>query len=157
METYKHVEDGSEFISLHDCLANSIAIDEKKISFNFVDGFWITPNHPWGNPSETTRTDHSCVDFHLNGTLEDISISVFRKNILRRTIREIWTIQRLADCVNKQIAQIEFLYQFKNYNEMLFECMLHFDRRPYFCDCQIKIPTLRAVYKWNNLCPDRLW
>lgn len=157
MGVYKHIEDSGEFISLHDCLADSITFDERKISFDFTDGFWITPGHPCSSLSESARTDYSCVDFDLNSTAEDISIFVFRRNIFRHTIREIWTMQRLADCVNKQIAQLEFLYQFKSHNETLFECMLHFDRKPYLCDCQIKLHTLGAVYKWNSLCPDRLW
>ena len=157
MRTYKHIEDGSEFISLHDCYASGITIEKGKISVDFDDGFWITPNHSSNNLKETVRTDFSSVDFFLDEASTDISVSVFRKTIFNRTIREMWTIEKLMDSVKKQGARLEFLYQFKSCSETLFECWLHFDRKPYFYECQIRMPTAKAIYKWNNLCPNRVW
>ena len=155
---YKHIDTDDSSITLHDCYANRITVEKGKISFDFEEGFWITPDHKSSNLQETVRTDSSRVDFYMTeGGLEDITIFVFQKNIFRNTIREKWTIQELINLVNDGVFRLEFIGQFKSYNEILWECRLDFDKAPYSYECQMKIPTTKVIYRWNNLRPKRVW
>ena len=145
------------FICLHDCCADRILIEKGKISFDFADGFWITPDHKCSNFQEVVKTDSAKVEFFLEESFEEIIVYIFRKGVFGKTIRETWTIQKLVDFVNNKANQLEFLYHFKQDHESLFQCELHFDKRPFRYECQIEIPVVKIVYKWDNLCPDRTW
>ncbi len=145
------------FICLHDCCADRILIEKGKISFDFADGFWITPDHKCSNFQEVVKTDFAKVEFFLEESFEEIIVYIFRKGVFGKTIRETWTIQKLVDFVNNKANQLEFLYHFKQDHESLFQCELHFDKRPFRYECQIEIPVVKIVYKWDNLCPDRTW
>ncbi len=145
------------FICLHDCCADRILIEKGKISFDFADGFWITPDHKCSNFQEVVKTDSAKVEFFLEESFEEIIVYIFRKGVFGKTIRETWTIQKLVDFVNNKANQLEFLYHFKQDHESLFQCELHFNKRPFRYVCQIEIPVVKIVYKWDNLCPDRTW
>lgn len=145
------------FICLHDCCADRILIEKGKISFDFADGFWITPDHKCSNFQEVVKTDSAKVEFFLEESFEEIIVYIFRKGVFGKTIRETWTIQKLVDFVNNKANQLEFLYHFKQDHESLFQCELHFNKRPFRYECQIEIPVAKIVYKWDNLCPDRTW
>lgn len=157
-DIFKHYDTDNSCITLHDCYATNITIEENRISFYFENGFWITPEHKQSKLTDTVRTDSSRVDFYFSKeSLDDFLVYVFRKNIFGKTFREIWEIQKLTELVNKKFLNLEFLYQYKRYNEQLFDCWLHFDKSPYHYECQIKIPTTNVIYNWNNLCTDKKW
>ncbi len=153
---YKHCDIDDSFISLHDYYANKIIVEDSMISFYFENGFWITPDHKYNNLNNTVGTDSSMVNFYFEKEYADeILIYVFRKNIFRNTIREEWNLQKLTDFINNKRFRLEILYQYKGYNELIFDCWLHTDKKPYFYECQLKIPTTKATYCWNNLCEDQ--
>ena len=153
-KVYTHIDTDDSVLSLHDCYANRIQFENSILSFYFQNGFWVTPSHRANNSNETVRTDFSQVDYHID---DDVSIYVFRKNIFGKTIRIEWTLKELVRLVNNNTFSLEFLYQYKRYNEELLKCWLHFDKAPYHYECQIEIPTSKVVYRWNNLCYDKTW
>ena len=153
-KVYTHIDTDDSVLSLHDCYANRIQFENSILSFYFQDGFWVSPSHRANNSGKTVRTDFSQVDYHVH---DDVSIYVFRKNIFGKTIRIEWTLEELVRLINNNTFRLEFLYQYKRYNEVLLKCWLHFDKAPYYYECQIEIPTFEVVYRWNNLCYDKTW
>ena len=69
------------FICLHDCCADRILIEKGKISFDFADGFWITPDHKCSNFQEVVKTDSAKVEFFLEESFEEIIVYIFRKGV----------------------------------------------------------------------------
>ena len=151
---YTHIDTDDSVLSLHDCYANRMQLENGVLSFFFRDGFWVTPSHHANNSSDTVRTDSSQVDYHI---VDDGSVYVFRKNIFGKTICIEWTLEELADLINNDTFTLEFLYHYKSYYSQLYKCLLHFDKHPYHYECQIEIPTSKVVYRWNKLCCDRTW
>lgn len=157
-ENYIHIEKDDSYISLHDCYANRICLQSNILSFCFDNGFWIMPEHEFSDVQKTVRTDKSKVDFCFEDTdTEDVSVYIYRNNIFRKTVREEISLDKLVRLVNEKNYRLEFLYQYKGYNELIFECMLWFDKKPYNYECQLKIPTSKVIYNWNNLCKDKKW
>lgn len=151
---YTHTDTDDSVLSLHDCDANRIQFENGILSFYFPNGFWVTPSHHANNCGKTVRTDFSQVDYHID---DDVSIYVFRKNIFGKIIRIEWTLEELVHLINNNTFSLEFLYQYKGYNEELLKCLLHFDKEPYHYECQIEIPTSKVLYRWNNLCYEKSW
>lgn len=157
-DVYKHCDTDDTFITLHDCYADSIYIDKGVISFYFKNGFWVTSGHEYNNFSETVRTDASKVDFCLEQeNREELTVYIFKKNFFGSTVRKEWSFGKLADLVNNRGFSLEFLYQYKSFNAQIIDCWLHFDKRPYSYECQLKIPANNAVYFWNDLCENKTW
>ena len=157
-EKYLHCDNDDSYISLHDCYATKIYFNDNVLSFCFDNGFWIIPEHEFSDVEETVRTDKSRVDFHLeDSSLEDILIYIYRNSIFGKTLRKELPLDKLISLVNEKNYRLEFIYQYKSYNELLFECWLWFDKKPYHYECQLKIPTSKAIYCWNNLCKDKKW
>ncbi len=151
---YKFRDTDDSVLSLHDCYANRVKLDNGILSFYFQDGFWVTPSHDANNSANILRTDFAQVDFHIE---DDVFIYVFRKNIFGKTIRTEWTAQELEYFINNNTYRLEFLYQYKNSIEQILKCWLHFDKKPYHYECQIEIPTFKVEYCWNSLCYDKTW
>ena len=157
-EKYLHCDNDDSYISLHDCYANKIYFNDNVLSFRFDNGFWIIPEHEFSDVEETVRTDKSRVNFHLeDSSLEDVSIYIYRNSIFGKTLREELPLDKLISLINEKNYRLEFIYQYKSYNDLLFECWLWFDKKPYHYECQLKIPTSKAIYCWNNLCKDKKW
>lgn len=157
-EKYLHCDNDDSYISLHDCYATKIYFNDNVLSFCFDNGFWIIPEHEFSDVEETVRTDKSRVDFHLeDSSLEDILIYIYRNSIFGKTLRKELPLDKLISLINEKNYRLEFIYQYKSYNELLFECWLWFDKKPYHYECQLKIPTRKAIYCWNNLCKDKKW
>ncbi len=155
---YLHYDTEDQFLTLHDCDADKISLEEGILSFYFENGFWITPEHKSSHLKQTVRTDSSKVDFHLlQGDKSSIIIYVFTKKAFGKIIREEWDLTRLINTVNSGHGKLEFLYQYKSDNEQMIECCLFFDKKPYFAECLLKIPQTKVVYCWNNLCEDNVW
>lgn len=151
---YAHIDTDDSVISLHDCYANCMQLESGILSFYFHDGFWVTPSHHANTSSNTVRTDFSQVDYHI---VDDITVNVFKKSILGKTIRIEWTLEELVELINNGTFSLEFLYHYKSYYAQLYKCLLHFDKPPYHYECQIEIPTSKIVYRWNRLNYDRTW
>ena len=157
-DAYKHCDIDDKFITLHDCYAKNIRIEDGVVSFYFENGFWVTPDHEHNDLSETVRTDSSKVDFCIEQeNCEEVTVHVLKKNFFKSTVRKEWSLNKLADFVNNRGFSLEFLYQYKSYNEQMIDCQLHFDKRPYSYECQLKIPVSKVVYCWNDLCKDKTW
>lgn len=145
-----------EKLTLHDCIAEKVVYKDGVLRFFVPDGFWITPNHEASDLNKTVRTDASQVDFCIDG-IDDVAIHVYTRTLFKKTKVEFWDAKKLIDAVNSGKCSVEFLYQYRCFFEQMWSCELHFNKKPYFRECQIYIPQAKATYRWNNLLPDREW
>lgn len=143
-------------LTLHDCIAKKILYKDGILHSYFEDGFWITHNHKENSLGKTVRTDASQADFCIED-INDIDIQVYTKNILKKTTVELWNINDLISAVNSGKCTIEFIYQYRSSFKQLWECALHFKKKPYYRQCQLHLPGANATYRWNNMRADREW
>ena len=143
-------------LTLHDCIAEKILYKDGVLQFSFPDGFWVTPNHNKNDLGKTVKTDASQVDF-LVDDINDIEIHVYTRTIFKNTKVEFWDAGDLINAINCGKCTIEFIYQYRNFFEQMWRCALHFERKPYYRECQLYIPETKATYRWNNLLSDREW
>ena len=161
-ENFKH-RDPDAFhdkeLTLHDCVAEHVSWADGILRFRFPDGFWITPNHKENHCDKVVRTDASVVDFSTED-IDDITVRVFTGNACwgsRKTTVETWHMEQLISAVNSGNCTIEFITQYRSYYEQLWHCTIRSRKKPYYRECHLHLPNTRAVFCWNNLCPDRQW
>lgn len=155
---YKHYDTDDRFLSLHDCYAQKVSFKNGILSFYFENGFWITSEHELNCLEKTVRTDSSKVEFHFSQNDEnDVTFYVFSKTIFGKVVREEWQLNKLINAINSNNCKLEFLYQYKGYNEQIIECWLWSDKKPYHKECQLKISATKVVYCWNDLCEEKTW
>lgn len=156
---YKHIDADlchDNTLTLHDCVAERIEYSEGILRFIFPDGFWIMPNHNDNNLGETVRTDSAVVDFRIKN-IDDVTLDVFSRSIFNKTRADTWRINELIQYVNNGICKIEFIYQYRSSFEQMWKCAIHSNKKPYYRDCQLHIPSTEAVFYWNKLRPECEW
>lgn len=152
---YKYFDKNeNDDISLHDCRATSILFSRKKLTFTFPDGFWVGETNNQNPYGKALCTDESVVEFKL--LHEDITIYIFTEE-KDKTIREEWELKEFADRINKRTWELEFLYSYKGYHSIIFECMIWFDEAPYSKECVLIISTDDITYGWNDICENKTW
>ena len=146
-------------LTLHDCVADKIMLENGVLCFNFPNGFWITPNHNENQLNKTVRTDSSAVEFTIEN-IDDITIRIFKRNRFlgsQKITVEDWKIEKLISDVNNGKRVIEFITQYRSFYEQMWECVIRLDKKPYHIECQLYLPNTKATYYWNNLRADREW
>lgn len=140
-------------ISLHDCRATEMKIENNSFSFTFDNGFYVL-EHNKNNPNKKlSYTDRSEVVFHTiyNDIEGNITVYIFSKTDEEdKSIREEITPHQLSEMLNKGI-ELEFLYSYKGYKSYIFECCLWFETEPYHKECVIIISADNVTFNWNTL------
>lgn len=136
-------------ISLHDCRATQIVLEDGIFSFIIPDGFWIKTND---SSSETLfYTDKAQVNFPLLYS-SDVAVTIYifiEKN--GKVIREELTIEEFMHQINNKLCSLEFLYSYIGYQTFKFDCWIWFDEEPYHKECELTISSKEMVYQWNNM------
>ena len=145
-----------ETLSLHDCIAEKVCLSDNVLRFYFSDGFWIIPSHKDSYLNKIVKTDEAVVDF-LFENINDITICVFKRNIFKKTYVEYWEVNDLMNAINKKNFTIEFIYQYRKYNEQMWYCIIRSKNNYYTYECQLHLPNISATYYWNNLRPNCVW
>ena len=161
-ESFKHVDPDAfhdNEITLHDCTADKISFENGVLLFYLPDGFWVTPHHKDNTFGKIVRTDASVVSFCVED-INDIIVRVFTKNTWCRRQKarvEYLHMNELIDAVNSGKRTLEFITQYRSYNEQMWHCVIHSKKKPYYAECQIHLPETDATFLWNELRPDRAW
>ena len=159
-DNFKYIDPDSfhgKELSLHDCVADKILLENKTLRFFLSDGFWVTPHHRKNFSDRIVRTDASVVSFSIED-YDDIMVRVFRRHRylwLRKNCVEFWDMKQLATAVNRGNCTIEFITQYRTDYEQMWYCAIRSKKKPYYRECQLHLPNTNAVYYWNNLCLDR--
>ena len=157
---YRHNQNHSRHISLHDCRAERMALENGVLSLTFPDGIWVTPEHEENPTQNVVRTGEAQVDFTiLDEEIDGITVYVYRRGRKGRVWREEWEAQNFIDAVNEGSFQLEFLYDYRQKGApyRLYHCVVWFEQRPYCYECELYLHTESAVYRWNELRCDRIW
>ncbi len=156
---FKHIDlDDShdETLTLHDCIAEKVYLSDDILRFYFSDGFWIIPCHTENNLNKIVRTDKAVVDFLIKN-IDDITIRVFKRNVLKKTYVVYWKITDLINAINKKNFTIEFIYRYRTYHEQMWYCIIRSKNNYRSYECQLHLPNTLATYYWNDLRPDCVW
>lgn len=146
-------------IDLHDCKAGRAYYKDSVLGFEFVDGFWITPDHPESNLDVFVKTDASKVEFELfDGEERDVTIYVYEKNFFNQTVRNEWSIDKLVQGINSGKYVLTFLYKYVDGYSSIVECVLESQQKPYISiECTMKLYEIDVYYYWNKILEDRVW
>lgn len=152
---YKYYDKNeNDDISLHDCRATAVSLKNKKLAFTFPDGFFVCDQNKQNPYGKTLCTDQSEIEFQI--LEEDVTVYIFSRK-MGKTIREEWEIRDYIEKINDHTYELEFLYKYKGYQSMIFECMIWFNKKPYCKECVLMMRTEDITYRWNQLCEDREW
>ncbi|MBE6747951.1 MAG: hypothetical protein E7557_01825 [Ruminococcaceae bacterium] len=152
---FTHNDTNTSYVSLHDCFATHIDTTNTTLTFTFDNGFWVTPEHDANTSNDISRTNLAKVDFIINE--DEITIYTFKKNFFRRTERIELSLNELINLINNEKYRLEFLYEYKGFNATIFDCWLHFDKKPYHYECELRIPVNKTIYRWNSLNENAIW
>ena len=149
---YKHNDTEGKHLSLHDCNATEVSFENGVLSFFMEDGFWIASTHPENGTGNTVRTDSSVVEFHLERAIfEDVLIYVFTKNAFGKVVRSEVSLSKLISDINSKKCRLEFLYQYYDEGSEIIKCVMWYDKRPYYRECQIELCISGEAYRWNDI------
>ena len=146
-------------LTLHDCVADRIAVEGNILRFSLPDGFWVTKHHNENDTGKVVKTDGAAVVFSVEDP-EDVSLTVFiRKRLLRFrwTVVEQWELKDLVEAVNSGRCVLEFITQYRSYYEQMWHCAIRSGKKPWYRECQLFLPQAEGTYCWNRLRPDREW
>ena len=143
-------------LSLHDCVAEKVCYSDGVLRFYLSDGLWLLPAHDANELNKIVKTDAAVVDFRIKDPY-DITIRVFTQRRFRKTYVECWELRDLIDAVNSGKCIIEFIYQYRTFFEQMWSCAIRSGEKPYYRECQLHLEQTEAVFRWNNLLPEREW
>ena len=136
-------------ISLHDCRAPQILLEDKFLSFSFPDGFWVRKKDSTND--KLFYTDESQVNFTLLYSADvAVTIYIFTEES-GKTIREELTIEEFMHQMNNKLYSLEFLDSYIGYQTFKFDCWIWFDKEPYHKECELIISSQKISYQWNNI------
>ncbi len=159
---FKHIDPDvfhDKELTLHDCIADKIWLENDSLFFSLPNGFWVTPHHEANFSGKTVRTDAAAVSFSIED-INDITVQVFTRHRwlwFRRRSAEHWDMEQLISAVNSGRCSIEFITQYRSYYEQMWHCAIRADRKPYYRECQLFLPKTEAVFYWNDLRLDHEW
>lgn len=131
-------------VSLHDCRTNRILQEDRYITFCFPNGFYALRNV---DVPEDYKAEMRC---HLDRHSDGISVSVFRKTLFGKTVREDWPPEKFVSSVNSGKYEFEFVYTYRRYHGILFQGYLWTKRRPWWRECEIEFQTDEITYRWEE-------
>ena len=155
---YLHNEHDEKYISLHDCRADRVELNDGVLSFWFPEGFWVLSSHPENPTGKTVRTDAARVDYVLRDSRgDDVCAEVFTRLRFPFALRRSYDLFPFMEILNQQGWELEFLYQYPDYWNRIVECWLWIPKRIRHKECQLKLDVAEVVYRWNSLRPDEEW
>lgn len=139
----------NEMISLHDCHATQMSLNNYTLSFYFPDGFEVAQ----GSVSDMKLyyTGASQVDFSLLYSADcAITIYIFTENN-GETLRTEYTVEDFMRQLNTDGYSLEFLYAYIGVQTFRFDCWLWFEDEPYHKECELIISAESVTYQWNEM------
>ena len=149
-----HNDTNEQLLSLHDCRADRVTLENGVLSFSFSEGIWVLPEHPENPTGKTVGTGPARVDYVLREQDgDDVQTSVFRRMRWPYALRKRMELPELMAHINEKGGQLEFLYQYPGGWDRILDCWLW----PRGRECQFKVDVKEVVYRWNELNTDREW
>ena len=146
--------DAWDTVTLHDCVAESIRMEENDLIIDFPDGFRILPNSPHSSHDTPVRTGPAQLCFREAEVVAiDLfpAIHLFRREILCRKVpRQLpWLTRR----INGGTHRLEFLWEYRRSGFWLYTCWLWQEKPRRVTECQFEIRARGVEYRWNDIHP----
>ena len=150
--SYLHSDHEEKHLTLHDCRATRVSLEDGELVFHFPNGFCIGCLHPENPYRKPIMTDAAEVRYHLvSGRTYDAYGYVFDHKKPGKSIRWDYTVEQLMTDINEKGGQLEFLYQYLDEDRRIIKCELWFDKKPYHRECELFLHADRVAYLWNGL------
>ncbi len=144
---YQFKSTNKDLFSLHDCEATSAKLEDDKLTFYFPKGiFYCEYGDYWPN------TAKAALEFEVE-YLDEITFYLFKEKSKKRIVKE-YTIEEVIEKINKKKWQIEFLYRYDGYNEVMYTVMVWFNKKPYSYEGQIFIRNKSETYYYDGRIND---
>ena len=131
---YEHVSHDKDRFSLHDCKADHISYEGKKLRFCFPDGIWYMDfGDDWPN------TGKAAVEFQIDG-FRGITFYGFEKQN-GIVVRKEYSVEELMEKVNAGEWQLEFAYRYDGFEEIFYSCWIWREEEPWSFEAQLFIGT----------------
>ncbi len=158
-DNFIHCEDNNTNLTLHDCIAEKVYLQDGVLVFEFPDGFWIGSEHPDNPYKECLRTDASRVEFVLENDEGCVAYAwlFVRENrrSSKKTVRH-WDMDLLMKNINSQKCAYEFIEHYANTQsptENVIKGELRGEGKINFSECWLRIWATKVNYYWNNIIP----
>ncbi|MBQ7321887.1 MAG: hypothetical protein IJW99_07300 [Clostridia bacterium] len=154
---FSHCTYDEKNLTLHDCRATRVSLEDGELVFHFPNGFCIGYLHPENPYRKPIMTDVAEVRYHLvHESPYDADGYVFDRKKRGKAIRWDYSLKQLMADINEKGGQLEFLYQYLDGFCRIVKCELWFEKRPYHRECELFLHTDRVAYLWNNLREESL-
>ncbi len=142
--TYKYKSTDQKCFSLHDCRATRAELKENVLILYFPEGiFYRHYDDFWPN------TGSGAVKYVIEH-LDEVTFYLFEKRLNQRVVRE-YTIRQLVDKINSKQWQLEFLYRYDGYKEVMYTVEVWFNKKTYSYEGQLFIKNTKETFMWNSL------
>ena len=140
---YDYTSTEKDRFSLHDCRATSASLRDDQLVFIFPDGiFFEEYSNDWPN------TGKAEVEFTID-LLRGITVYQFIESD-KQTIRTELDIKLLIEKINSKEWELEFLYRYDGYQQILYECWIWENIGTQTYECELWIGTKTdAVFRWD--------
>ncbi len=141
---FKYKSTDKKCFSLHDCKATEADLKDNVLTFYFPEGiFYHEYADFWPN------TGSGAVEYFIE-YLDEVTFYLFEKSLNQKVVKE-YNVSQLVDKINSKKWQLEFLYRYDGYKEVMFTVMVWFNRKPYSYEGQLFIRNVKETFMWNPL------
>lgn len=141
-----------ETISLHDCDISDITLTNNSVSFQFEEGFWVTPNNKYSQSKQTIRTRQARMTAMGMGTFkvvwaEPYSVSKipFPKETVNQSLEET-----LVDNIRNNRWRVEINSLISANQQMEINCYIYMDYPPHNSALTICFDFHYVEYCWDK-------
>jgi hypothetical protein len=139
---YEFTSNNKDCFSLHDCRAVHVEIKDSCLTLYFPEGiFYSEYEDCWPN------TGSAAVEYVFDDP-EDIRFYLFKGKKKKKTVKE-YSLKKLADKINSKKWQLEFLYRYDGYQEVVYTVSVWFNKKPWSYAGQIFIRNEGETFSWN--------
>ncbi len=139
---YEFSSTAKENFSLHDCRATVADLKGNVLTFYFPEGiFYNEYEDCWPN------TGPAAVKYVVE-YLDEVTFYLFEERLCQKTVKE-YTIQQLIEKINSQQWQLEFLYRYDGYREVMYTVDVWFNKKPWSYQGQLFIRNTSETFFWN--------
>ena len=141
---YDNTSTAIDKFSLHDSRAVFASFENEKLIFCFEDGIYYADySDDWPN------TGKAEVEFTID-LARGITVYQFVESD-KQTIRKEIDLKLLIDRINSREWELEFLYRYDGYKEILYKCWIWENESPMTFECELWISTKEdTVFRWND-------
>ena len=160
---WKYTElDAYNTISLHDCKATSITMEDSNLIFDFPDGFWITPASSYIDRDRRIKTGPAQLCIH--GFFEEApfdaidiykTVRIFGKPVLCRRLQPDDPI--FLKMLQTGKYELEFITEYHAAISSLYQCWIWKKNSGVYAECQFELAAKSIEYRWNEIRYDREW